>query len=62
MAEDEYTHYLILCRSDAVVLDTYHIGGTEGWNLDKSLGRSVLMDEIRMEIDLDIGEEEEEKP
>lgn len=57
---EEYTHYLVLARKSGVILDTYFIGGSEGWNLDKSLGRSVLMDEIHTELDLDIGEEEDE--
>ncbi len=53
----ESTHYLTLARADGVILDTYELGGTEGWNLDKLMGRSVLMDEIRMELERDTEEE-----
>ena len=47
------THYLTLCTNDSEVLETYDIGGEDGWNLDKSMGRSVLMMEIVSEVEAD---------
>jgi len=47
------THYLTLCTDDGEVIDTYDIGGDDGWNLDKSLAKSVLMMEIANEVEAD---------
>ena len=56
---DEGTHYLILCRNDGVILDTFYIGEPNGYNLDKPLARQALVDEICIEIDLDTDGDEE---
>ena len=45
------THYLVLCTDDGEVIEQYDIGGDDGWNLEKSMGRSVLMMEIVADVE-----------
>ena len=56
MTED-YTHFVTVCRANGEILGTFFIGGIDGCNLSKRMGRIDLVDEIAHLVDLDSDDE-----
>ena len=48
---DKRTHYLVLCRDNGEIVEQYDIGGTDEWDLSKSMARAALIQEIVADVE-----------